>query len=501
MSGGYQSIAVPDASSPRNGAVEVDASNGEGDAFGIKRHLPSSAATRATIRDFFLGTIFGVLATLIFAVCFGGGDRYIPHALEPRQWRPSSLHRNGITSPRQPTGHFLRFHRPRRTVKVSIGPRPYFLLSQMDDNDPLKEELGQCADRIEVFRPSDFVLGHRGAALQFPEHTTRSHDAASRMGAGLVECDVNLTKDRQLVCRHMRCDLHQTTNVLLVPELAKKCTQPFVPAKTGTAAKAKCCTTDFTLDEIQSLCGKMHSFNGRAKTPREYVGNTPHFQTDLYSHDCPHIQSHRDYIETVDGNGGNFVPEFKMLDYDFDQRKDGYTREMYLQQILDDYKGISPRRVYPQGFTWEDMFHVVKHFPQFSANAFALDKNMTTELYTRRQLRDYFRPLIANNVPAIAPAIFMLLDVDVDGNIVPSLYAKVAREMGLDIIAWTLERSDALALGGGWYYSTIADALEKDSDLLNVLNVLVKEVGIKAIFTDWAATATFYANCNGLLLK
>ena len=90
---------------------------------------------------------------------------------------------------------------------------------------------------------------------------------------------------------------------------------------------------------------------------------------------------------------------------------------------------------------------------------------------------------------------------NIDGNIVPSLYAKVAREMGLDIIAWTLERSDALALGGGWYYSTIADALEKDSDLLNVLNVLVKEVGIKAIFTDWAATATFYANCNGLLLK
>lgn len=498
MSGGYQSI-IPDAeaSSPRNVAVEVDASNVGDDAFGTKRYLPA-LAKRATIRDFFLGTIFGILATLIFALCFGGGAHYIRHALEPRQWRPSSHHRNGVTSPRQQTGHFLRFHRPRRTVKVSIGPRPYFLLSQMDDNDPLKQELGQCADRIEVFRPSDFVLGHRGAALQFPEHTTRSHDAASRMGAGLVECDVNLTKDRQLVCRHMRCDLHQTTNVLLVPELAKKCTQPFVAAKAGVAAKAQCCTTDFTLDEIQSLCGKMHSVNGRAKTPREYVGNTPHFQTDLYSHDCPHIQSHRDYIETVDGNGGSFVPEFKMLDYDFHKRKDGYTREMYLQQILDDYRGIHPSRVYVQGFTWEDIYYVTKHFPQFSANAFALDKNMATRWYTRHQLRDYFAPLVANNVPAIAPAIFMLLEVDINGNIVPSSYAKVAKEMGLDIIAWTLERSDALSLGGGWYYSTISDALEKDSDLLKVLDILVKEVGIKAIFTDWAATATFYANCKGL---
>jgi len=371
----------------------------------------------------------------------------------------------------------------------------------MDDNDPLKQELGQCADRIDVFRPSDFVLGHRGAALQFPEHTTRSHDAASRMGAGLVECDVNLTKDLALVCRHMRCDLHQTTNVLLVPHLAKKCTQPFEPAKKGVAAKAKCCTTDFTLNEIQSLCGKMHSYNGQAKTPREYVGNTPRFQTDLYSHDCPHIQSHIDYIGTVDSNGGSFVPEFKMLDYDFKQRKDGYTREMYIQQILNDYRGMHPSRVYPQGFTWQDIYYVTKHAPQYAAGAFALDKNMATLWYTRDHLREYFAPLVANGVPAIAPAIFMLLEVDSNGDIVPSLYAKVAREMGLDIIAWTLERSDALSLGGGWYYSTISDALRKDSDLLNVLNILVEKVGIKAIFTDWAATATFYANCRGIMLR
>ena len=461
-----------------------------------------SSATRATMRDFLFGTLFGALATLIFAVCFGGGHYVKQLALEPRHWKPSS-HRNNGVSRVSAAGHFLRFRRPQPVAKVSIGPRPYFLLSQMDDNDPLKQELGRCADQIDVFRPSDFVLGHRGAALQFSEHTTRSHDAASRMGAGLVECDVNLTKDRQLVCRHMRCDLHLTTDVLLVPELAKKCTLPFTPAKQGAAAKAKCCTTDFTLSEIQPLCGKMHSFNGRAKTPREYVGNTPHFQTDLYSHDCPHIQSHRDYIETVDSNGGSFVPEFKMLGYDFNQRKDGYTREMYLQQILDDYRfqGIHPSRVYPQGFTWQDLYYVTKHNPQYQQNSFALDKNMTTMSYTRKQLRDYFAPLVAGKVPAIAPAIFMLLEVDANGGIVPSLYAKVAKEMGLEIIAWTLERSDALSLGGGWYYSTISSALRKDSDIMTVLNILREDVGIKGVFTDWAPTATFYANCKEIMLR
>lgn len=58
----------------------------------------------------------------------------------------------------------------------------------------LKEKLRMCARLHFIFRTSDFVIGHRGAALQFPE--SAGHDAASRMGAGIVECDVNLTKDK-----------------------------------------------------------------------------------------------------------------------------------------------------------------------------------------------------------------------------------------------------------------------------------------------------------------
>ena len=53
------------------------------------------------------------------------------------------------------------------------------------------------------------------------------------MGAGIIECDVTFTKDRELVCRHSQCDLHTTTNILTVPELAAKCTQAFSPADPG----------------------------------------------------------------------------------------------------------------------------------------------------------------------------------------------------------------------------------------------------------------------------
>src|SRR5258707_8065187 len=132
-----------------------------------------------------------------------------------------------------------------------IGPRPFYLVDKMKDG-PLKQQLSQCTG---PFRKTDFSIGHRGAALEFPEHTRESYLAAARMGAGIIECDVTFTKDRELVCRHSQCDLHTTTNILSVPALAAKCSQPFTPADpaTGKKASAKCCTSDITLAEFKTL--------------------------------------------------------------------------------------------------------------------------------------------------------------------------------------------------------------------------------------------------------
>jgi glycerophosphoryl diester phosphodiesterase len=110
--------------------------------------------------------------------------------------------------------------------EAQVGPRPFYLVDKMKDG-PLKTELSQCTG---PFHKTDFSFGHRGAALQFPEHSRESYLAAARMGAGVIECDVTFTKDRQLVCRHSQCDLHTTTNILSVPALAAKCSQPFTPA-------------------------------------------------------------------------------------------------------------------------------------------------------------------------------------------------------------------------------------------------------------------------------
>ena len=109
-------------------------------------------------------------------------------------------------------------------AEVQLGPRPHYLVERLDEG-PLKDKLRSCA--AGPFRRTDFSIGHRGAPLQFPEHTRESYEAAVLMGAGVVECDVTFTKDRQLVCRHAQCDLHTTTNILAVPELAAKCSEPF----------------------------------------------------------------------------------------------------------------------------------------------------------------------------------------------------------------------------------------------------------------------------------
>jgi glycerophosphoryl diester phosphodiesterase len=153
---------------------------------------------------------------------------------------------------------------------VQLGPRPFYLVSQMSEGD-LKARLEQCAARTQKYKHHDFSIGHRGAGLQFPEHTRESYEAARRMGAGILECDVTFTADGELVCRHAQCDLHTTTNILATP-LAAQCAVPFTPATFDaggnrvTPATARCCTSALTLGEFKSLEGNMDARDANATT-------------------------------------------------------------------------------------------------------------------------------------------------------------------------------------------------------------------------------------------
>jgi glycerophosphoryl diester phosphodiesterase len=105
--------------------------------------------------------------------------------------------------------------------------------------------------------------------------------------------------------------------------------------------------------------------------------------------------------------------------------------------------------------------------------------------------------LKAQGVNIIAPPTYVLVTVE-NGKIVPSPYAKAAKEAGLQIITWTVERSGYLTGKGGFYYQSIADVTDNEGDVFELLHVLHQDVGVIGVFSDWPATTTFYANCFGL---
>ena len=178
--------------------------------------------------------------------------------------------------------------------------------------------------------------------MQFSEHKLESHKAAAIMGSGVIECDVTFTKDRELVCRHDQCDLHTTTDVVLRPEMNAKCTVPWAPDQSPT-----CCASDFTLEEMKTLCAKMDSSVADATTAEEYVcGGTAAWRTDLYQYECPRVPTHKESIELIAKWDAMFIPELKTPKVDMPYEGD-YTQEMYAQQMIDEYieMGIHPKYV------------------------------------------------------------------------------------------------------------------------------------------------------------
>jgi glycerophosphoryl diester phosphodiesterase len=381
-----------------------------------------------------------------------------------------------------------------KKLNVQVGVRPYYLVDNMDEG-PLKEKLESCSE--QEFKTSDFVFAHRGAPLQFPEHTLQSYKAARRQGAGAIECDVAFTKDKQLVCRHAQCDLHTTTNILNTT-LAAKCTTPFEPATNGTEATAKCCTSDITLAEFETLCGKMDAFNPNATTVEEYMDGTPYFRTDLYAQGCPKLMTVDSYIPLVDSWGLKFTPELKTPEVKMPFN--GYTQQQYAQDLVDAFRKykIDSSRVWLQSFLPDDIFYWIDNEPTFGKQAVYLDERVDTpEGYANATAS--IPALAKRGVKIMAPAMFALTKVDDAGKIVPSEYAIACRKAGLEMIAWSFERSGWLQIeGGGYYYQYVANVTNNDGDMYNVLDVLAQQVKIKAIFSDWPATATYYANCLGL---
>ena len=378
---------------------------------------------------------------------------------------------------------------------ITYGPRPAYLISQMDDG-PLKDQLMACEGQTPAV--SKFSIGHRGAPLMFPEHTVESNVAAAQMGAGILECDVTFTADLELVCRHAQNDLHTTTNILLT-DLAETCVTPFTPATEGESATAECRTSEITLAEYRTLLPKMDAADRAATTAEDFLGGTADWRTDLYTNARSTIMTHAESIALFDSLGADFTPELKTPSVEMPFN--GFSQEDYAQKLIDEYiaAGIAPSRVWPQSFNLEDVLYWVNNTDYGSQAVYLMDE-YNIEGYSPMDASTWpntMAELKEMGVNWIAPPTWMLVTTE-GGEIVPSTLAREAQAAGLGIITWTLERSGPLGAGGGWYFQSIADVTDNDGVYFELLHVLAQDVGVAGIFSDWPATVTYYANCFGL---
>jgi glycerophosphoryl diester phosphodiesterase len=91
-----------------------------------------------------------------------------------------------------------------------------------------------------------WLVAHRGASAYAPENTVPAFRLAADQGATFVEFDLQLTKDRQIVCLHDN-SLERTTDVEeIFPDRFRR-------AGEGTPAARRWMLEDFTLAEIKRL--------------------------------------------------------------------------------------------------------------------------------------------------------------------------------------------------------------------------------------------------------
>jgi len=401
-----------------------------------------------------------------------------------------------------------------RDDNIQVGPRPFYLVEGMNDG-ALKRKLQSCED--DRVRRTNWSIAHRGAPLEFPEHTKEAYDAGARMGAGIVECDVTFTSDGALVCRHAQNDLHTTTNILTT-QYADRCKTPFTPAtfdangKVTKPATAECRTSELTLEEFKSLRGKMDAFNPAAKTPQEFQTGTPVWRTELYTGRGT-LMTLTESIALNRKNGVKHTPELKAGDPQTIAAVFG-SQERYAQALIDELQanGVRPKDTWPQSFNPNDILYWVHHTAYGDQAVFLVDYDTSKDniilfdttgkqLVTREEQNAFFKTLRRAGVKIVAPSFNALLSVQ-GTKIVPSTVAKDLKSMGFDLISWSFERVDLRkgAAGVGSYYDfdPTGAAIKKDSDMYEALDVLAKDVKLIGMFSDWPGTVSYYASCMGM---
>jgi glycerophosphoryl diester phosphodiesterase len=177
----------------------------------------------------------------------------------------------------------------------------------------------------------------------------------------------------------------------------------------------------------------------------------------------------------------------------------GYTQQQYACDMIKTFirRGIDLKSLWPQSFNPPDIIQWLAEYHDFGKQAIYLYKSGETPAnYSAAVAR--LPGIKTQGANIISPSFTYFLTLTPDNKtIVPSAYAKAVKEAGLDIITWTFERFGTLAgvaADNDYYYTSIASDMHYNGQLDEILDVLRRQTGIEAIFTDWASTAPYFAN-------
>jgi glycerophosphoryl diester phosphodiesterase len=140
-----------------------------------------------------------------------------------------------------------------------------------------------------------FVIAHRGASGERPEHTLAAYALALDQGADFIEPDVVPTKDGHLIARHEN-EISGTTDVAERPEFAARRTTKTIDGQTLTGWF----TEDFTLAELKTLFA-------RERLPQLRPANTAYAQERIPTLD--------ELIALAKARGKGVVAEIKHSSY------------------------------------------------------------------------------------------------------------------------------------------------------------------------------------------
>jgi glycerophosphoryl diester phosphodiesterase len=431
---------------------------------------------------------------------------------------------------------------------VDFGPRPWYLADRLWGTESLylassaegrTNKLKELQSKLSwdtcpgphERNMDTMALG--GAAMQFPRNSKEAFVAAARMGAGALGCEVTFSKDGHLVCREQQCDLHYTTDILLNPSLsalAAKCQKPFAAGE-----GARCCTTDFDLDELKTLCATMNmATEASAKNVAEYLKlSESGWRTTIYQDGhCSPVMAHTDFILLALSLDVSIVSELKDGEYSTVTHTNPALslklgdKNKAAEAFLKDLAELNVNILYPQSMDKEHVKSFLKN-PKGANAAFRYGPGLKNGYDTWSNTYKAIFDELKEHTPPVKYASVAMNELLIANDEYGASFrmtdpAKYFQDNNMNIFVWTFDawkaRSATCYASGAvderwqWYHGQCLSEgqfyqgecsrgsqckwiVYKDADELLILHALFTDAKVKAVFSEWPATVSHYTSC------